>query len=191
MCWMCDHPGSTMQEYLAEVRKTMLRHGWAVQYVEDARVPYAYTVGLTRHDVPELLVTGVPPQRAVRLLNLVGERSVREGPPAPGVQIEIRPGPLLEVVEVEHPDAHMNCAAAIFGNELRALQLVWADRRGRWPWVPGSTMVAAASRCLVRGPYRADLRSGHVLLTAAPNACCLCTPAGARRHGSGGGRYPE
>lgn len=137
MCWMCDHPGSTMQEYLAEVRKTMLRHGWAVQYVEDARVPYAYTVGLTRHDVPELLVTGVPPQRAVRLLNLVGERSVREGPPAPRVQIEIRPGPLLEVVEVEHPDAHMNCAAAIFGNELRALQLVWADRRGRWPWGPG------------------------------------------------------
>ncbi|WP_375486658.1 DUF4262 domain-containing protein [uncultured Mycobacterium sp.] len=94
MCWMCDHPGSTTDDY-------------------------------------------VSPQRAARLLNIVGERSVRDGPPRPGDQIDIRPGPILEVVEVEHPDAQMNCAAAICGSEVRALQLVWADEHGRWPWRPG------------------------------------------------------
>jgi len=31
MCWMCEHPGSTNQDYLDELRTTMLEHGWAVQ----------------------------------------------------------------------------------------------------------------------------------------------------------------
>ena len=43
---------------------------------------------------------------------------------------------LIEVVEVEHPDAHMNAAIAIYGSEVRGLQLVWADWRGSWPWSP-------------------------------------------------------
>lgn len=137
MCWMCDHPGSTREDYLAEVRAKMLRHGWAVQYVESDRVPFAYTVGLTRRTLPELLVTGVSPQRAARLLNVGAETAVRGDRLAPGMQITLRAGPLVEVVEVEHPDAHMYAAVAIFGGELRALQLVWADRRGRWPWAAG------------------------------------------------------
>jgi hypothetical protein len=48
------------------------------------------------------------------------------------------PGPfLIEVVDVEHPDVHMNAAIAIYGGKVRALQLVRADRRGRWPWSSG------------------------------------------------------
>lgn len=43
-------------------------------------------------------------------------------------------GPLVETVQVTHPDAHLYCAIAIFGDKVTALQLVWADRRGRWPW---------------------------------------------------------
>jgi hypothetical protein len=136
MCWMCDHPG-TRDDYLAEIRATMLRHGWAVQYVESDRVPFAYTVGLTRRGLPELLVTGVPPQRAGRLLNIGAEAAVRGDRLVPGMQITLQAGPLVEVVEVEHPDAHMYAAVAIFGSELRALQLVWADGRGRWPWAAG------------------------------------------------------
>ena len=41
---------------------------------------------------------------------------------------------LLEVVQVEHPDAHMNVAVAFYGSDLRALQLVWPDARGHRPW---------------------------------------------------------
>jgi hypothetical protein len=133
-CWMCDHPGSTREDYLAEVRAKMLRRGWTVQYVESDRVPFAYTIRLTRHDLPELLVTGVSPQRALRLLNGVARKALRDGPPMPGAQITLPVGPLVEVVEVEHPDAHMYCAVDIFGTEIRGLQLVWADGSGRRPW---------------------------------------------------------
>src|SRR6476646_10038282 len=52
----------------------------------------------------------------------------------PGAHIAVGAGPLLEIVEVEHPDAHMNFAVALGGPDVRALQLVWADDRGRWPW---------------------------------------------------------
>lgn len=47
MCWMCDHPEATAEEYLDEVYGIMLMHGWAVQHVECERRPFAYTVGLT------------------------------------------------------------------------------------------------------------------------------------------------
>jgi hypothetical protein len=41
MCWKCDHPGGTTEDYLAEMRDTMLEDGWAVQYVESDRMPVA------------------------------------------------------------------------------------------------------------------------------------------------------
>jgi hypothetical protein len=44
---------------------------------------------------------------------------------------------LMEVVEVDHPDVHLKYAVRICGQEVRALQLVWADDRGRWPWEAG------------------------------------------------------
>lgn len=49
------------------------------------------------------------------------------------MQTTLPAGPRVEVVEVGQPDAHLNCAVGIFG-EVTALQLVWADRRGRWRW---------------------------------------------------------
>lgn len=137
MCWMCEHPGSTNQDYLDELRTTMLEHGWAVQYVESDRTQYACTIGLYDRGLPELLVTGVSPRRAARLLNGVAENAVRGEPPTPGEQITLRAGPLIEAVAVEHPDAHMDVVVALYGSELRALQLVWADGRGRWPWAAG------------------------------------------------------
>jgi hypothetical protein len=52
----------------------------------------------------------------------------------PGSQIKVPAGPLIEIVEMSRPDAHLNFAVAFGGPEIRALQLVWADGRGRWPW---------------------------------------------------------
>lgn len=136
MCWMCDHPGSTVDQWLAAIAETKSKHGWAVQYVESQSAPYAYTVGLHERGLPELLVTGLPPQPAARLLNTVAAYLMDGGRPVPGEWISIPDGPMLAVVQVEHPDAHMNVAVAFYGPELRALQLVWADERGHRPWCP-------------------------------------------------------
>jgi len=55
----------------------------------------------------------------------------------PGDLLRLTEVPPLEVVRVDHPDAHLDIALALFGPEVRALQLVWADDRGHWPWHPG------------------------------------------------------
>ena len=134
MCWQCDHPEATRDDYYDLLQRKIRKKGWTVQYVESDRRPYAYTVGLHDWDVPELLMTGVSPQRASRLLNMVTRRIVSSEVFTPGLQISLPGGPLIEIVDVAHPDAHMGWAVAFGGPEIRALQLVWADGRGRWPW---------------------------------------------------------
>ena len=79
-------------------------------------------------------MTGVSPQRALRLLDSVARRFVCGDVLTPGQRISLPAGPLIEIVEVAHPDAHMGWAVAFGGSEIRALQLVWADGWGRWPW---------------------------------------------------------
>jgi hypothetical protein len=68
MCWQCDNPNGTTEEYLDELRETIRINGWAVQGVEDDRRPFAYTIGLHDRGLPELLVTGLSPERAARVL---------------------------------------------------------------------------------------------------------------------------
>ena len=63
MCWKCDHPDSTMQEWLELIYAAVQENGWVVQYVT-GRTPFAYTIGLHERGLPELLVTGMPPQPA-------------------------------------------------------------------------------------------------------------------------------
>jgi hypothetical protein len=129
MCWLCDHPGAGLDDYYDVLHEKIRKKGWAAQYVESDRRPYAYTIGLHDWDVPELLMTGVSPQRASRLLGVVARRFVSGDVSAPGQQISLPGGPLIEIVEVAHPDAHMGWAVAFGGPEIRALQLVWADGR--------------------------------------------------------------
>jgi len=134
MCWLCDHPGATRDDYYDLLQGKIRKKGWTIQYVESDRRPYAYTIGLHDWDVPELLITGVSPPRALRLLDMVARKSVSGEVLVPGQQITLPGGPLIETVEVGHPDAHMGWAVAFGGPDIRALQLVWADGRGRWPW---------------------------------------------------------
>jgi hypothetical protein len=139
MCWQCDHPGSTWNDYLEHLRELLERHCWIVQGVqrERHRPPYAYTVGLTAHDRPELIVTGMPYDRAVQLLNSVAEHVLHAEAPRPGEVIPLRRGPVIEIVRVAEPSVHLAVAAALSGPAFSALQLVYADDRGHWPWGVG------------------------------------------------------
>jgi uncharacterized protein DUF4262 len=51
--------------------------------------------------------------------------------------VPLRDGPEIEIVEVTEPTVHLAIAVEIFGPEIRALQLVYADDRGHWPWDVG------------------------------------------------------
>jgi hypothetical protein len=66
---MCDHPSATYADYLGHMKTLVKDYGWAVQGVGADRVhpPFAYTVGLTPHGKPELVVTGMRIPRATGL----------------------------------------------------------------------------------------------------------------------------
>lgn len=136
MCWACDNPGGDRLEYMHDL---MIRHGWAVQGVErdGDHPPWAYTVGLTECGLPELVVTGMRMERAAALLNDVAGHLMHAEPPRPGERMPLHGWPTVEIVELPNPHAHLFTATALFGPWLRALQLVWADDRGHWPWDPG------------------------------------------------------
>jgi len=144
MCWVCNHPNATAQDRLEYVRGLLEQHCWVVVGVrrDRYRPPYSYTVGLTGHGKPELVVTGLPQQRAADLLNDVAAHLVHADAPAPGEWVPLTGGPLtggplIEIVQVAEPSVHLMVAAQLCGPQLRAIQLVYADDRGHWPWERG------------------------------------------------------
>jgi hypothetical protein len=127
---MCDNPSATFDDYLEEVvRPVVVRSGFAVQATESHGVPIAYTVGLTERGAAELVVTGKPPHDAYDLLAavLAGEET-----PTPGGRCDLVTGPALWAHQVLRPQS-LVVAASLYPR-LSALQLVWADALGRWPW---------------------------------------------------------
>lgn len=137
MCWQCDNSGSTHEDFLQHMRGTIARCGWAVQGVERDRIrpPWAYTVGLTAHCKPELVITGLPVERAGTVLNAVAAYVTETAVPRPGDTMGIEDDDItLEVVRVAEPAVHLLTAADLYGPRIRALQLVHADSRGHWPW---------------------------------------------------------
>ena len=136
MCSQCDNPDESAEaeENLDELRASVREHLWAIKCVEDDKHPYAYTLGLHELGLPELLATGVTTERALALFDYFAPEAILNGTPAPGDRIVLADTAMFEAVEVDHPDAHMNLAVKLYGPELRAVQLVWTDMSGRWPW---------------------------------------------------------
>lgn len=134
MCWICDHPGAPRQDFLNILRGKILKNGWAVQYIEDKPSSFAYTVGLSEAALPELLITGLPPEPSLRLLNTVANYLVHQCEPKPGDTITLPDDWFGEFVEVAEPAVHLGFAAELCGPGIRALQLVWHDKDGHSPW---------------------------------------------------------
>ncbi|WP_206793387.1 DUF4262 domain-containing protein [Amycolatopsis sp. MtRt-6] len=136
MCFECenrDRPG-----YVERLRAGVADRGWLVQGVAGSGPypPWAYTIGLSGYGLPELVVTGLPALAAGSLLNSLASRALHGPPFSAGEHIPLRDGPLIEIVELTEPSAHLHFAVALYGPEIRALQAVHADARGRWPWSP-------------------------------------------------------
>jgi len=139
MCWMCDHPQATVADADARMWGLIDRYGWAVQCIEPSRrsPSWGYTVGLSGLGLPELVATGLKPDRLMNLLNALAAHVVHAEAPEPGSQVHLIDGPLLEFVELSQPTAHLFTAVRMFGPRIRAIQAVYADDRGQWPWSRG------------------------------------------------------
>lgn len=139
MCAMCD--GRTATDLMAEIYEDIERVGWAVVAVEDdaGRHAYTYTVGLTRyHGHPELLVSGNDFARAHHVIDeiatlVAGGRRLVEGE----FLVPEGVGLLCRTIRVSRP-GRLRLARAVYGGRgfapVSALQVVWVDEHGRWPW---------------------------------------------------------
>ena len=123
------------------------RVGWAVMHIlptendPDTATPFAYTVGLTAHRHPELLIAGLPPEVARRLLNdLAGRLYDTAERFTHGQRIsDLIAGYDTVIVEGPVTDELLpGLAIARYGREqVRLQQVVWPDPQGRFPWEAG------------------------------------------------------
>lgn len=134
MCWKCETRDDDIAEHLDEIRDAVREHGWVIKCVDQGKRPYAYTAGLHRFGLPELIATGVTTERGLALLGHFGEETMSSGPFRPGARLDFLGIAAIEVVQVDHPDAHLGLGIALYGNAIRAVQLVWTDMSGYWPW---------------------------------------------------------
>lgn len=140
----------------ARITSVIRRHGWAIEYIgggccsapgcdggDDEGPPFAYTVGLFGLGHPELLVFGLEPDTAMRLLNALGDR-IR------GEEETLLPGQLLTFDEWDHrviPEVVPNPGEIVFSANrfyqrpsefsVPVLQLSYDDLSGRFPWETG------------------------------------------------------
>lgn len=138
MCLMCDNPELTGEAYLDWVRERVARNRFVVQSVAGTvrSAEFSYSVGLTAHGLSELIVLGLRHTAAAPLLHTWADYMLDEKLVLPGETMECGPQ-LLEAVEVTRPQDHLLVAVELYGEAVRALQLAWANHRGRWPWEPG------------------------------------------------------
>ncbi len=138
MCAMCD--GQTAADFMADVVDDIRCVGWAVIAVEDGQGRHVrtYTAGLTRyHGHPEIVVSGADFTTAHRVVDALAEivrggRRLRAGDEVDAAEA----GRRCVMVRVAVP-ARLAVAQALYASgraPVPALQAVWADERGRWPW---------------------------------------------------------
>jgi hypothetical protein len=116
------------------------RYGWAVRHVlgnpKTGAAPFSYTVGLTWRGWHELVITGLPKDTAeVFIANAVDVQSEGTRFEAGERTTELTDSGDVTFVAVQDVSG-MTAAAEIVG-DFSALQLVWPDSEGNYPWGPG------------------------------------------------------
>ncbi|TAJ49911.1 MAG: DUF4262 domain-containing protein [Herbiconiux sp.] len=147
---------------LGATRDLVERYGWAVRHVLAGRMPseppFSYTIGLSSRPHPELVIVGLPPDVAKAFLDIAvamidDGRTFVPGEMAHGLAGDDRP---LAVIRVD--DAHeLSAVEEIYGS-VNALQLVWPDSSGRFPWVVGYANAAEVQPLLgsIPGAWRSS-----------------------------------
>ncbi|MFC0531342.1 DUF4262 domain-containing protein [Phytohabitans kaempferiae] len=135
-----------LEQLLAKYSHIVDRRGWAVVHCaptinEPRNHVFAYTVGLTAHDRPEILITGLPPHISQGLLDELAARVYDRN--ARFVHAQRITDLLIDyhaIIIDGHPaeDLRPHVANAIYGpNQVRLQQVVWPDPHGRFPWQDG------------------------------------------------------
>jgi hypothetical protein len=127
-----------MDDFHKDVVKNMTEGiGWSITGVAD-RPSFTYSTGLTQYGLPELIVSGLPPDVSAFFINKIGSE-MKEGK-----KIELgkkyssytESGLPMVFIEVgkEEMKEKMTVTGCHFKDGFKALQLVWCDTKGKLPW---------------------------------------------------------
>jgi hypothetical protein len=161
MCNRCDAAADgpsnlddpiVLQQWLdqdnAWFRETIRRYGWAIQAVHSdwpSSPSFAYTVGLTGFDHPEIVVFGLATVSSRRLLNELGEK-VRTGSMLRDGDVIELPGLRVSLFDLPNPREILFAANLIYqvppDRSVSAVQVVYPDDCGAWPWEPDYALLA-------------------------------------------------
>ncbi|MDT4918208.1 MAG: hypothetical protein QOI15_1788 [Pseudonocardiales bacterium] len=140
----------------ARIRDLIDRGSWLVTLVEDW--PWlAYTVGLWSRGHPEICVSGMRTTQAHALLNEIAQRVVDGLPIADGDEIVCDHGLPMMAFRVPKPELFVPQANWFYRrkprNSVPALQLVYPDAHGTWPWEPDCHLFPGAQPMPGDDPY--------------------------------------
>ncbi|MDQ3421863.1 MAG: DUF4262 domain-containing protein [Actinomycetota bacterium] len=173
MCDLCNRPALTVEDHLEQVRTRLTRERFMVQSVAGSacRAEFSYSVGLTGHGLPELIVTGARRADAARLVDLWGAYMLDESLVLSGETLQSGPF-VMEAVAVECPQDHLLLATAAYGDTVRAGPTGAAVLRGP-PAGPPRRAAAPVTRPRTRhctGPARPrpEAEALRLLDTSAP-----------------------
>ncbi|KQU32056.1 DUF4262 domain-containing protein [Rhodococcus sp. BP-349] len=130
---------------MPDIKRKIARHGWAVTAVagSDHEVPdVAYTTGLTSRSLPELIVYGLPFHLSGSLLHDMASQMVAGLALSSGITIRSATGDEPDIVVIQAVNtADMVVTGALY-SDFTALQLVWPDVDGHFPWEPEYSICA-------------------------------------------------
>jgi hypothetical protein len=145
-----------VEQHFAKLRSIIKRNGVAFQgvfAVREGEHTFCYTLGLQHHDLPELIMFGLPFKVMQQCLQTAYNLLVVEGRPvAVGVPVEdiaTLPVVLIPVTD-DMVREYFGIARRFFRRDtFPALQVVWPDRNGAFPWQPGFEKKFLASQPLL------------------------------------------
>ncbi len=138
--------------YEKEIADDVDRWGWSAVCVSDTSPPFVYTVGLMfTYDHPELILLGSPDEGHRILAAMVHDIAGGKSFAAPGKHEGVLAEGSIATREV-HPSQHEFWLGYAMGycrergriGELRAIQVFWPDRAGRFPFDAGCDQEACS-----------------------------------------------
>lgn len=130
------------EAYLEKLAVMIERRGHAVigtftQGPGDSDISMAYTVGLAKKGLPEIVVFGVPREAAMPILNsaaalLIAGKLETDVPVSKLASMPL----VFKHVAPEATEKYLTESTDNAGRPVAALQMVWPDTQGRFPWDP-------------------------------------------------------
>jgi hypothetical protein len=132
----------SLEAVLTKIDEDIIRHGWSTIGVfgtgEDPIVPFAYSVGFTELDQPEVIVYGLPAEMAHGIIGCVYDAIKAGEQLKDGAELgKILKEPYKVWVRAVPGDGSPANAARARYESVRLVQIVWPDRVGNYPWEDG------------------------------------------------------